>query len=148
MIILANNELKEFAYKPFVKHSENQIVFEFLESEEKDYYYGLLREMRKNGLRQFIITQSIMEKLFDFLIIENGYEMKELCYKDSIIKSNSTLETLKIISDIYKENEGDLNIDYFVAGKYEEYIQISNCKITTNIPLDSKLTKIIENSYF
>lgn len=148
MIILANNELKEFAYKPFVNHSENQIVFEFLESEEKDYYYGLLREMRENGLRQFIITQSIMEKLFDFLIIENGYEMKELCYKDSIIKSNSTLETLKIISDIYKENEGDLNIDYFVAGKYEEYIQISNSKITTNIPLDSKLTKIIENSYF
>lgn len=148
MIILANNKLKEFVYKPFVNDSENQIVFEFLESEEKDYYYGLIKEMRENGLHQFIITQTIMEKLFDFLIIENGYEMKELCYKESIIKSNSTLETLKIISDIYKENEGDLNIDYFVAGKYEEYIQISNCKITTNIPLDSKLTKIIENSYF
>lgn len=148
MIILTNNKLKEFVYKPFVNHSENQIVFEFLESEEKDYYYGLIKEMRENGLLQFIITETIVEKLFDFLIIENGYEMKELCYKDSIIKSNSTLETLKIISEIYRENEGDLNIDYFVAGKYEEYIQISNCKITTNIPLDSKLTKIIENSYF
>lgn len=145
---MTNNKLKEFVYKPFVNHSENQIVFEFLESEEKDYYYGLIKEMRENGLFQFIITETIVEKLFDFLIIENGYEMKELCYKESIIKSNSTLETLKIISDIYKENEGDLNIDYFVAGKYEEYIQISNCKITTNIPLDSKLTKIIENSYF